>query len=97
MVALLHIVEATPVGNYRVEVTFNDGKRGIADLSAVIQHGVFAQLSNPEEFAKLHVDAELETIVRPNGADLAPEFVYFQAFKDDPSLAAQFKAWGYTH
>jgi len=93
----LHITEATPVGNYRVDVTFNDGKRGIADLSEVVQHGVFTQLSNPEEFAKLYVDKELETVVWPNGADLAPEFVYFQAFKNDPTLAEQFKAWGYIH
>ena len=47
------------------------------------------------EFAKLYVDTELETIAWPNGTDLAPEFVYFQAFKNDPSLAEQFKVWGY--
>jgi len=52
---LLHIVTATPVGNFRVDVTFNDGKRSIADLSEVVQHGVFTQLSNPEEFSKLYV------------------------------------------
>ncbi len=93
----LHIVAATPIGNYRVDVTFNDGKRGIADLSEVVQHGVFTQLSNPDEFDKLYVDKALETVVWPNGADLASEFVYFQAFKNDPSLADQFKAWGYIH
>ena len=93
----LHITQATPIGDFRVDVTFNDGKHGIADLSEVVQRGVFAQLSNHEEFAKLYVDAELETIVWPNGTDLAPEFVYFQAFKNDPSLAEQFNAWGYVH
>jgi len=93
----LHITEARLVGNFRIDVTFNDGKRGIADLSEVVKHGVFTQLSNPEEFAKLYVDQELETLVWPNGADLAPEFVYFQAFKNDPTLADQFKAWGYIH
>jgi hypothetical protein len=42
------------------------------------------------------VDDELQTVVWPNGADLAPEYVYFQAFKDDPKLLPQFEAWGYT-
>jgi len=93
----LHITEAKPLDNYRVEVTFNDGKRGIADLSSVLHDGVFEFLRDPAEFARLSVDPELETLVWPNGVDLAPEFVYFQAFKDDPDMEHQFKAWGYVN
>lgn len=93
----LHITEARPLENYRVEVAFNDGRRGIADLSPALSEGVFEALRNPAEFARLCVDPELETIVWPNGADLAPEYVYFQAFKDDPALEPQFKTWGYLN
>ncbi|MBC8445962.1 MAG: DUF2442 domain-containing protein, partial [Chloroflexi bacterium] len=46
-------------------------------------------------FSRLRVDEELETITWPNGADLAPEYIYFRAFKDDPALQEQFKEWGY--
>jgi len=31
----------------------------------------------------------------PNGADLAPEFRYFRAFRDHPALVGQFEEWGY--
>ena len=92
----LHIKEAQYLGDYRIAVTFNNGQAGIADLSDALQGGVFEALKDKNEFAKLSVDAELETIAWPNGADLAPEFVYFQAFKDDPKLQQQFKAWGYA-
>jgi hypothetical protein len=42
------------------------------------------------------LDEELETIAWPGGLDLAPEFVYFQVFKDAPQYQSQFKAWGYN-
>lgn len=91
----LHITEAQPLENFCVEVSFNDGRRGRADLSSALQTGIFAALRDPAEFARLRVDPELGTIVWPNGADLAPEFVYFQAFKSDPALEPRFRAWGY--
>ncbi len=92
----LHIKEAQYLGEYTVAVTFNNGKSGVADLSSALNAGVFEALQDPAEFAKLRVDEELETISWPNGLDLAPEFVYFQAFKDDPQLKPQFEKWGYA-
>jgi hypothetical protein len=37
---------------------------------------MFEPLRNPEIFQPAKVDPELENVVRPNGADLAPEFLY---------------------
>ena len=93
----LHIRNAKYLDHYNVEVLFNDGKKGIADLSEALNGLVFEQLKDTNEFAKLYVDEELETIAWPNGADLAPEYVYFQAFKQDPLLQRKFKAWGYIN
>lgn len=91
----LHIIEAKHVEGYTVEVAFNDGSKGIADLSPALKGSVFEPLKEIAVFAQLRVDPELETIVWPNGADLAPEYIYYQAFKEKPELEARFKEWGY--
>ncbi len=94
---ILHITEAKYLKDYKVQVVFNDGKRGVADLSGVLHGPVFDPLKDKKFFAQLRVDQEMETITWPNGADLAPEFVYFRAFKDVPELQKQFQEWGYKN
>ncbi len=91
----LHVTAAKHIEDYRVEVSFNNGKKGIADLAEALKGPVFESLRNKTSFSRLQVDEELETIVWPNGADLAPEYIYFQAFKHEPELQSQFKQWGY--
>lgn len=92
----LHISSAKYIENYKLEILFNNGKQGIADLKNALKGPVFEPLKNKEKFTEFVVDAELGTIVWSNGADLAPEFIYFQAFKNEPELQSQFKQWGYT-
>lgn len=92
---ILHVTEARYLKDYEVEVAFNDGRKGIADLSDTLSGPVFEPLRDKVFFARLNVDQELQTIAWPNGADLAPEYIYFRAFRDDPDLQEQFKQWGY--
>lgn len=92
----LHVTQARYLKDYRIEATFNDGKKGVADLSDVLQGKIFEPLKNVELFAKFKVDEELETVVWENGADLAPEYIYYQAFKNEPELQSLFKGWGYV-
>jgi hypothetical protein len=91
----LHVTEAKYLEGYKVAVSFNDGRNGIADLSSALKGSVFEPLKDLSVFSQLRVDEELETIVWPNGADLAPEYIYFQAFTANPDLQAQFRQWGY--
>lgn len=91
----LHITQAEYIDGFKVQIQFNNGKSGIADLTESLHGAIFEPLKEQSLFAQLKVDPELETIVWPNGADLAPEYVYFQAFKLDPELQEQFKQWGY--
>jgi hypothetical protein len=56
-IMFLHITNAVYITDYKIDVLFNNGRKGIADL--------------------------------------APEYVYFQAFKNEEKLKPQFKEWGY--
>jgi hypothetical protein len=91
----LHITDAKHLDEYKVEVAFNNGRKGIADLSEALHGPVFEPLKQPSAFSAFAVDEQLETLIWPNGADLAPEYIYFQAFKNDPELQEQFREWGY--
>jgi hypothetical protein len=93
----LHITDAKHLEGYKVEVAFNNGKRGIADLSEALHGHVFEPLKNQAMFSSFIVDKELETLVWPNGVDLAPEYIFFQAFKNDSVLQQQFRRWGYIN
>lgn len=91
----LHVIEARYLESYTVEMSFNDGRKGVADLSDALKGPVFEPLKDKSAFSQLRVDEELGTIVWPNGADLAPEYLYFQVFKNSLEFQEQFKKWGY--
>jgi hypothetical protein len=70
------VIDARHAGGYRVWVRFADGLTGEIDLEAELWGPVFLPLKDVSEFAKLRVEPEFGTIVWPNGADFAPEFLY---------------------
>ena len=82
----LHITNARYLEDYKVEVSFNDGRKGIADLADALKGSMFEPLKNKSLFSRLVIDKELDTIVWSNGADLAPEYIYFQAFMNSNSV-----------
>ncbi|MDR7120201.1 DUF2442 domain-containing protein [Rheinheimera soli] len=72
---MLHIKSAKYVADYKIWVAFDDGTSGEVDLDGELNGPVFEPLKEIAVFRKLSVDPELETVVWPNGADLAPEFL----------------------
>ncbi len=92
---ILHVTATKYLQGYKVHLVFNDGRQGTADLSDSLDGPVFEPLKDKKYFAQLKLDQELDTITWPNGADLAPEYLYFLAFKEDPELQDQFQRWGY--
>lgn len=72
---MLHIKSVKYLGGHRLWVAFDDGTEGQVDLRSCLQGPVFEPLQAESYFSRVSVDPELETIVWPNGADFAPEFV----------------------
>jgi hypothetical protein len=74
---LKDIVAAEALGGYRLHLRFEDGVEGVVDLAPHLSfRGVFEPLRDTAYFAQVRVDAELGTVVWPNGADLDPDVLY---------------------
>lgn len=71
----LRIVEARYLSGHSIWVRFSDGPAGEIDLQNELIGPVFEPLRDPEIFRDFRLDAELRTLVWPNGADFAPEFL----------------------
>jgi hypothetical protein len=72
---LSHIVVGRYVSGYTVWLRFSDGAEGEVDLGKELHGPVFEPLKNIEVFRQFVVHPELKTLVWPNGADFAPEFL----------------------
>ena len=81
--------------DYKIEIKFNDGKKGIVDLKDDLYGEVFEPLKDKNIFSKMKIDKDLETITWENGADFAPEYLYYKSFKNNKNLELQFKEWGW--
>ena len=72
----LHVTSVEPLGGYRLAVVFDDGSEREVDLSGELEGEVFEPLREESAFAQAFVDEETRTVTWPNGADLAPEFLF---------------------
>lgn len=70
---ILRILQAEVCGSHSLRLSFNDGARGEADVSKLMNGSVFEPLRDPEYFARVRLDPVCGTVVWPNGADFAPE------------------------
>jgi hypothetical protein len=73
---LIDVIEAKYVRDFIVWLKFEDGSEGEIDLSNELYGPVFEPLKDINFFRQVSVNPELGTIVWPNGADLAPEFLH---------------------
>jgi len=72
---MTRIVSVRYVSAYTLWVRFNDGAEGTIDLGDELYGEIFEPLRDTEEFRKVELSAEFGTVVWPNGADFAPEYI----------------------
>jgi hypothetical protein len=61
---------------YLLGITFEDGERRQIDMEEHLHGEMLEPLKDFTLFAQAKIDKTWHTVVWPNGADLAPEFIY---------------------
>lgn len=77
------IIAATYTADYKLHLTFENGRSGVVDfLKFIKQGGVFAQLEDLDFFKKFTLNKELGVITWGGAVDVAPEIVYTEATRE---------------
>ncbi len=61
---------------YRLLLTFEDGSRRRIDLFAHLDGEMFEPLRDLKRFSTARLNADIDTVVWDNGADMSPDFLY---------------------
>lgn len=69
------VSSVTALDEYRLEIVFADGVRGVVSLKDQLYGPVFEPLKDIPYFKQVRVD-EFGVICWPNGADLAPDALH---------------------
>ncbi len=70
------VEEARYIRDHRLYLRFSDGSEGEVDLEKELEGEIFEPLRDCSYFKDFALDLELHTVVWPNGADFAPEFLF---------------------
>jgi len=71
------LTEVKVLDGCKVFVHFEDGKKGVVDLSAIIdQGGLFRKLRDRAVFEQAFIDRDWAVLCWPGGIDIAPETLY---------------------
>ena len=70
------VIEAKYVKGYTIHVRFSDGSEGDIDLIHELYGELFEPLKDIATFKSFTIHPEFHTLCWPNGADIAPEFLY---------------------
>ena len=71
-----HIIEARYLRGHTLWLKFRDGTAGEIDLANELNGPMLAPLRDVALFKQFSIHPEFRTLVWPNGADIAPEFLH---------------------
>ena len=70
------VTKAQYLDQYRIKVWFHDGSVKVVNFEGELVGEIFEPLKNIDLFRQFAVSEEWSTLYWPNGADVAPEFLY---------------------
>jgi Protein of unknown function (DUF2442) len=73
----MEIIKAHALPGYRLELQFNNGESGVADLSEFVGRGVFAAWEQPGVFEKVAVTSG-GAAEWPGELDMCPDALYLR-------------------
>jgi hypothetical protein len=76
-------IEVRALPGYKIFVRYEDGASGVADLSHLAGKGVFSFLSDPREFAKVHIGPG-GAIAWNDDVELCPDRIYMEVTGKKP-------------
>ncbi|MEW5757968.1 MAG: DUF2442 domain-containing protein [Candidatus Omnitrophota bacterium] len=77
---MIDLKKAEYLGDYKIRLTFEDGKSGVVDFASYIdKKGVFKKFEDLSFFKNFVIDPEVKTLMWGNEIDIAPEILYSQA------------------
>jgi hypothetical protein len=71
------------LGDYRLELVFDDGVTGVVDLSDLVGKGVFALWRDRAAFARVRIGTSGE-LIWDDQVDLCPDALYLKATGKKP-------------
>lgn len=73
---MLHIMEATYVGEYKIRLRYPNGIEGIVDFGGHERINMLQPWDDLSYFASFRINPETGTLEWPNGVDISPEYLY---------------------
>jgi hypothetical protein len=74
------VVSAVYRGGHKIEVIFDDGKKGVIDFAKYLRRGgVFERFKDRDFFQSFTINEDLGTLAWQDEIDIAPETLYAEA------------------
>ncbi|MCD6224205.1 MAG: DUF2442 domain-containing protein [Deltaproteobacteria bacterium] len=74
------VQKVTPTDDYKLNIIFTNGEKGVYDCSHLLDFGVFKELKDKRYFMK--VKAWDGTIAWPHEQDICPDTLYIDSVKN---------------
>ena len=83
-----YITDVEFESGYRLRLRFEDGSLRSVDLADHLDGEVFEPLKDASRFRTARLNADIDTVVWDNGADMSPYFLYAisSPVEDEPSV-----------